>query len=325
MKGGPGLAGQNGFDGPRGPRGPEGPSGQEGRKGLKGNAGRDGYPGLVGLPGAKGAFGSPGRTGSPGPLGKPGFPGKEGRDAPMAPAPKSRGYFFVMHSQSGETPECPKGTYDMWEGYSLLHVYGNDQAVGQDLGQPGSCLRRFTTMPYLFCNNKQICNYANANHYSYWLSTLEPMPMDMSPIVGQNIEKYISKCVVCEAPTKAIAIHSQAMDIPNCPPNWLELWTGYSFLMHTDAGAEGAGQSLVSTGSCLKDFRARPFIECHGHGRCNYYTSAYSYWLATIAENEQFSRPVPQTLKGPANTRSKISRCVVCLRKPPDRIIPFVL
>ena len=77
--------------------------------------------------------------------------------------------------------------------YSLLQVYGNDQAVGQDLGQPGSCLRRFTTMPYLFCNSKQICNYANANHYSYWLSTLEPMPMDMSPIVGQNIEKFISK------------------------------------------------------------------------------------------------------------------------------------
>ena len=47
--------------------------------------------------------------------------------------------------------------------------------------------------------------------------------------------------------------------------------------------------------------------------------------LATIDENEQFSRPVPQTLKGPANTRSRISRCTVCLRKPPDRIIPFVL
>ena len=88
-----------------------------------------------------------------GELGRPGFPGKDGKDAPMAPPPKSRGYYFVMHSQSGEVPECPKDTYNMWEGYSLLHVYGNDQAVGQDLGQPGSCLRRFSTMPYLFCNN----------------------------------------------------------------------------------------------------------------------------------------------------------------------------
>ena len=47
--------------------------------------------------------------------------------------------------------------------------------------------------------------------------------------------------------------------------------------------------------------------------------------LATIDINEQFSKPVQQTLKGPANTRSRISRCTVCLRKPPDRIIPFVL
>ena len=92
---------------------------------------------------------------------------------------------------------------------------------------------------------------------------------------------------------------------------------------HTDAGAEGAGQSLVSPGSCLKDFRTRPFIECHGHGRCNYYASAFSYWLATIEESEQFTRPVAQTLKGP-DTRSKISRCVVCLRRPPDNILPFV-
>ena len=77
----------------------------------------------------------------------------------------------------------------------------------------------------------------------------------------------------------------------------------------------------MSPGSCLKDFRSRPFIECHGYGRCNYFTSAYSYWLATI--EDEFSRPIPQTLKGP-NTRSRIGRCAVCLRKPPDNIIPFV-
>ncbi len=63
---------------------------------------------------------------------------------------------------------------------------------------------------------------------------------------------------------------------------------------HTDAGAEGAGQSLVSAGSCLRDFRSRPFIECHGQGRCNFYTTAYSYWLATIAEEDQFTRFVLQ-------------------------------
>ena len=93
---------------------------------------------------------------------------------------------------------------------------------------------------------------------------------------------------------------------------------------HTDSGAEGAGQSLVSPGSCLKDFRPRPFIECHGHGRCNYFTSAFSYWLATIDKDQQFARPVPQTLKGINKARTRISRCSVCLRKPPERIIPFV-
>ena len=61
---------------------------------------------------------------------------------------------------------------------------------------------------------------------------------------------------------------------------------------------------------------------CFGLFTIHFFTN---FRLATIDENEQFSRPVPQTLKGPANTRSRISRCTVCLRKPPDRIIPFVL
>ena len=47
---------------------------------------------------------------------------------------------------------CPEGTALMWEGYSLLHILGNGHSQGQDLGLPGSCLRKFSTMPYLFCN-----------------------------------------------------------------------------------------------------------------------------------------------------------------------------
>ena len=39
------------------------------------------------------------------------------------------------------------------------------------------------------------------------------------------------RCAVCESPTRAIAIHSQTMDIPDCPDNWMELWNGYSFVM----------------------------------------------------------------------------------------------
>lgn len=81
---------------------------------------------------------------------------------------------------------------------------------------------------------------------------------------------------------------------------------------HTDAGAEGAGQALVSPGSCLEEFRPKPFIECHGAGRCNYFTTAYSYWLATINDNEMFRKPRQQTLKADLTTR--VSRCSVCLR-----------
>merc|ERR1712123_163876 len=141
------------------------------------------------------------------------------------------------------------------------------------------------------------------NDYSYWLSTTEPMPMMMTPI-------------------KVLALHSQTMNIPDCPENWVRMWDGYSFVMHTDAGAEGAGQSLSSPGSCLKDFRSRPFIECHGHGRCNYHTTAYSYWMATIEKDRMFKKPVPQTLKA-GDLRSRISRCVVCMRKPPARMLPL--
>ncbi len=39
------------------------------------------------------------------------------------------------------------------------------------------------------------------------------------------------RCSVCEAPTNVIAVHSQTMEIPECPRGWLPLWKGYSFVM----------------------------------------------------------------------------------------------
>lgn len=86
-------------------------------------------------------------------------------------------------------------------------------------------------MPFLFCNLNDVCDYAQSNDYSYWLSTTEPMPMTMTPIYANEISRYISRCSVCEAPTRVIAIHSQTIDIPQCPNGWDELWAGYSFLM----------------------------------------------------------------------------------------------
>lgn len=39
------------------------------------------------------------------------------------------------------------------------------------------------------------------------------------------------RCVVCEAPSNVIAVHSQSVSIPNCPSGWDSLWIGYSFVM----------------------------------------------------------------------------------------------
>jgi len=171
----------------------------------------------------------------------------------------------------------------------------------------------FSPMPFMFCDLNEQCNVASRNDYSYWLSTSENMPMTMENIKGQELEKYISRCSVCEAESKVMAVHSQDEEIPECPSNWDSLWVGYSFVMHTGAGSHGGGQSLSSPGSCLETFRSSPFIECHGRGTCNYFANTYSFWLTTVQSHEQFANPVAATLKS-GNLRSRISRCQVCRR-----------
>jgi len=69
----------------------------------------------------------------------------------------------------------------------------------------------------------------------------------------------------------------------------------------------------VSPGSCLEEFRVRPFIECRGLGTCNYFATATSYWLATIHDEDMFRKPQQQTLK--ADYTSRVSRCAVCIRR----------
>lgn len=99
------------------------------------------------------------------------------------------------------------------------------------VGKPGSCLKRFSTMPFLFCNINNVCHVASRNDYSYWLSTTEPMPMNMAPIRGGQLQPFISRCVVCEAPAQVLTVHSQTVNIPDCPDRWGVLWIGYSFMM----------------------------------------------------------------------------------------------
>lgn len=202
----------------------------------------------------------------------------------------------------------------MWEGYSYVSAIGSGRSVGQDLGQAGSCLQRFTTMPFMFCNLNNVCSYAENNDDSLWLATDEPMPMAMTPIPAREVEKYISRCSVCESSTRLIALHSQSMDIPDCPGGWEEAWVGYSYYMHTSDTLGNVHQDLVSPGSCLEEFRAQPTIECQGRGTCNFFGGMQSFWMTVIEDSEMFKRPKPATLK--ADQTSKISRCSVCRKKP---------
>jgi len=167
-------------------------------------------------------------------------------------------------------------------------------------------------MPFLFCDFNNVCNYASRSDKSYWLSTTEPIPM--MPVAEREIEKYISRCVVCEAPANVMAVHSQSAAVPDCPRGWTSLWIGYSFAMHTAAGSEGGGQLLSSVGSCLEDFRATPFIECNGaRGSCHYFANKFSFWLTTVEEDQQWRIPESQTLKA-GELRSRVSRCQVCMK-----------
>lgn len=135
----------------------------------------------------------------------------------------------MRHSQSTSTPTCPPDMIELWRGYSMLYVQGHDTSHGQDLGSAGSCIKRFTTMPYLFCNIRGQCNYASRNDYSYWLSTDRQIPM--MPINADAVEPFIGRCVVCESRGPALAIHSQDTSLPRCPSPWKPVWSGYSFLM----------------------------------------------------------------------------------------------
>lgn len=165
-----------------------------------------------------------GPRGYPGPPGPDGVPGQVGHPGPSS---MDHGFLVTRHSQTVEVPTCPEGTVLLYDGYSLLYVQGNERSHGQDLGEKhnirkqeitgrlkkekkndslslsgtaGSCLKKFSPMPFLFCNINNVCNFASRNDYSYWLTSPEPMPMTMAPITGEGIKPFISRCVPPPAP-----------------------------------------------------------------------------------------------------------------------------
>lgn len=179
----------------------------------------------------KGEIGYPGGFGAPGLDGRPGPKGQLGESAQRE---QPRGYVYAIHSQTTSVPQCPSNAVKLWDGYSLASMVGSSRAAGQDLGAAGSCLQHFSTMPYMFCDLNNVCSYAQNNDDSLWLSTNEDMPTDMAPIKAEGgLQKYVSRCSVCEFKTRVIAIHLQDMleASSSCPSSWSEVWTGYSYLM----------------------------------------------------------------------------------------------
>lgn len=104
--------------------GDKGALGLPGDRGLPGLTGQDGP---LGNPGPPGLPGLDGRVGPDGMIGPPGLPGLNGQALPT-------GFLLVKHSQTTEVPQCPAGT-ELWTGYSLLYLEGNERSHNQDLGK----------------------------------------------------------------------------------------------------------------------------------------------------------------------------------------------
>ena len=97
-------------------------------------------------------------------------------------------------------------------------------------GSSGSCLRRFSPMPFMFCNIHGVCTYASRTATSFWLSTGEPVPM--MPVTSQEgVRRHIGRCSVCQAHGPLLTLHTQSSTPATCPGGWAPIWEGYSFIM----------------------------------------------------------------------------------------------
>lgn len=79
--------------------------------------------------------GDPLSTGAAGLQGHTGAKGVPGPPGPCIDAPHQDSFLFTRHSQELYIPECPAGSTEVYSGYSLLFINGNNRAHGQDLGK----------------------------------------------------------------------------------------------------------------------------------------------------------------------------------------------
>ncbi|XP_048000641.1 collagen alpha-2(IV) chain-like [Leguminivora glycinivorella] len=288
LPGVPGVPGLQGYPGLKGERGDDGPMGPPGKPGLPG---LDGYPGMPGPKGERGEMGPIGAMGEPGFTGQKGQKGESASQAGITERHISSGVLLVKHSQTQDVPSCNAGHVKLWEGYSLF---------SKNLGNAGSCLRKFNPMPFHTCSDSD-CRPIYDN---YWLKNANLMPPSVS---GEELKKYISRCVVCEVPYNVMAVHSQSAIVPRCPTGWDELWTGYSFAAVTDDGEDASADALASPGSCLLNFHRLPVVEYNGAtGFVSFRKVKVSHWLAALDDE------LAPGIKPRKDVRSQVSRCAVC-------------
>ena len=95
------------------------------------------------------------------------------------------------------------------------------------------------------------------------------------PAPAEGLGPVPRRCAVCEAPAMVMAVHSQTIQIPQCPAGWSSLWIGYSFVMVSVRSSSVFPQSrarllpsspLWLPPSLLGRPAKRP--QGPGHGRC---------------------------------------------------------
>lgn len=220
---------------------------------------------------------------------------------------------MAVHSQTASIPDCPTDWNSLWTGYSFVTMTGGggNATAPQDLGKPGACWREFKPLGFIECRY-DVCDYYTGGDYTFWLVN-SSMTVNTGGTPAATARSWVSRCRVCEAQRTVLAVHSQTTTVPGCPgPEWTQLWSGYSFLTMTGGGGAPVGtQDLSNPGSCLREFRAMPFVECNGGGAagtCDYATGGdYAYYLTgqTINTGAIAAGVARGTL---------ISRCVVCAK-----------
>ena len=103
----------------------------------------------------------------------------------------------------------------------------------------------------------------------------------------------------CDHSATHARTHAYTCTLSSCP-------LPFPLLQNTGGGAEGSGQRLESTGSCLPIFSTLPFVECNVKG-CHFYSSDISFWLANLEDLMMMER-----INDPSMAEQGASRYSVC-------------